>query len=879
MAPRKTPSTALSWLQQTPWCNQKYWLSACLGLATLAGILLLMRPAGDGEDPVVRVGHYDNEPKVYTNVRGEPAGLFVELLQEMAHQEGWRLEFVDCVWADCLQALLAGDLDLMPDVALSADREEWLAFHQQPVSQAWSQFYTRTDLTISDFDDLEGLRIAVLAESVQAQFLDDLAADQALTLTLVETDDILSGFELVAAEAADAVVANNFFGSRHRGRFGLFNSPLSFNQVGLYYASRAGQHEAILQRIDHHLDRWLEDPRSPYYRAMSTALSVPTDATIPRWLVAAGSVLVAVTLLLVLLTCLLRWTVRHRTAELRETSHRLSHLLSSSPVVVYALKGPALKPAWISDNVSRIFGFAPREVMAEGWWEQQLHPDDRMRLLAEREKILQQGHLRREYRIRDAANRVRHVRDEQQLTEDEHGQPEVVGTWTDLTRSYEQEARVSYLTYYDGLTGLPNRTLLTDRLYHAIGLALQQRYEVAVILIDLDRFKSINDTLSLRTGDQVLKAVAERLRDQRPLDTLARISADEFVLVLERPPGAERLREILQELVSAIRQPIPLADDAITITASIGYARFPEHSTEAQTLVSRAELAMTEAKRAGGDSWCVYEPGMGLRSQEHFALENELRQALQREQLVLFYQPQLDLQTGDLLGMEALVRWLHPVRGPVPPSQFIPVAERTGLIHELDEWVLNAACRQLRDWDSTGFHVPHVACNVSALELGDRTLFSRIEAALDTAGLAPGRLELELTESTLTRAPEQALEVLSRLQALGVQIAMDDFGTGYSNLVQLGNLPVQVLKIDQSFVQHLGRSPVMESITRAVVAMADALSLRLVAEGIETEQQKAFLRRIGCNAGQGYLLDRPMPAADAYARYHGSERERMQRRN
>lgn len=843
-------------------CTQTPWRKRAVAVL-LAGSLCLS--AGAGADDKVRVGLYENVPKIGTGDDGAAGGVFVELLQAMARREHWRLEFVACEWQACMEALEAGEIDLMPDVALTPERREDLAFHSIPVVHAWGQVLAPIDSGLDRMAALKGLRLAVLEGSVQGDYLRDYAGREDLDWTLVPRPDMDSVLAAVAAGEADVAITNNFYARRHARRHMLVETPITFDQVGLYYAAAPGRQDARLDVIDAYLQRWKSEAGSPYQQAMEQALEPPAgEGDIPAWAWSVLAAAVGIVLALALMAAWLRRTVRARTRDLREANQRLEHLLASGPVVLYQLNALDFTPLWVSGNFERLFGFNPETALQPGWLEQQIHPEDRLTAMRENRRLLEERHLIRELRLFDGWGKLRHIRDEMRIVPGgNQGQrgAEVVGSWTDLTASMEQKEALRQMAHYDARTGLPNRVLLQDRLGHTLERAMADGLVRWVVLIDLDRFRNVNETLGTSAGDRVLEGMAERLgRLLGPQDTVSRVGADEFCLIIENPPVAEGAEGFLERLMEALREPSAVGGRELVTTASVGLATFPQHGTTRDELLTAAELAMTASRSTGGDTWHVYDPGMGAQTEHRLFLENDLRGAIANDELLLYFQPQLEMQSARLVGMEALVRWRHPKRGMVSPAEFIPLAEETGMIQAIDRWVLNAACAQLARWDEDGCGVPTVAVNLSARELHDETLVGSIQEILEHHGLQPDRLELELTETMMMEQPERALAVLHRLETLGVTLAMDDFGAGYSNLAHLRRLPLRRLKIDQSLVRDIGYSRNNESIIRAIIALADALGLDLIAEGVEEAGQREFLLREGCRFGQGYLLGRPAPA-------------------
>jgi diguanylate cyclase len=421
---------------------------------------------------------------------------------------------------------------------------------------------------------------------------------------------------------------------------------------------------------------------------------------------------------------------------------------------------------------------------------------------------------------------------------------------------------LTYLALHDNLTKLPNRLLLEDRLNQAIQAARRTQSAFSVMFLDLDAFKEVNDVFGHHIGDALLTEVAERIRSAtRASDTLARIGGDEFVLLADHgePTSAANLADRLVQLVG---QPYRIAEHELRISVSIGIALYEDFAQEAHEVLRNADAAMYHAKALGRSGYCFFEPSMNAHAHEQLELLQELRYALERHEMVLHYQPKFDAVTSRLAGVEALVRWQHPVRGLLYPDQFISLAEKSGLILQLGEWVLNEACRQMGEWRTQGQAGWSVAVNLSPLQFSHTGLIQLVRDALNRYALEPGCLTLEVTESTAMQDPYASLVILQKLNEMGVKISIDDFGTGYSSLLYLKRLPATELKIDRGFVRDLAPHTEDAAIVSAIVALGKTLNLSIVAEGIETRAQQDFLTRIGCSTLQGYLLGRPMPAKD-----------------
>jgi diguanylate cyclase (GGDEF)-like protein/PAS domain S-box-containing protein len=436
-----------------------------------------------------------------------------------------------------------------------------------------------------------------------------------------------------------------------------------------------------------------------------------------------------------------------------------------------------------------------------------------------------------------------------------------VVVFRDVSTARAMSLQMTHSAEHDFLTGLPNRMLLNGRVSQAIALAQRHEKQVAVLFLDLDAFKHINDSLGHRIGDKLLQSIAKRLVDcARTSDTVSRQGGDEFVVLLSEIAHAEDAATAASRMLQAVSEPHCIDGHDLHITMSIGMSVYPDDGLDAETLIKNADMAMYQAKDDGRQNYQYFKPAMNARAVERQSTEASLRRALERQEFALHYQPKIDFRTGAIVGAEALIRWTHPTRGSVPPAQFIPIAEECGLILPIGNWVLRHACEQARAWADAGLHLATMAVNVSAAEFRNANYLATLFAVLGETGLDPRLLELELTESVLMKHADSAAATLQALRARGVRVAIDDFGTGYSSLSYLARFPLDALKIDQSFVGQIVSARDDASIVTAVISMARSLKLRVVAEGVETLEQLTFLREHECDEAQGFYFGRPVPA-------------------
>jgi diguanylate cyclase (GGDEF)-like protein len=431
----------------------------------------------------------------------------------------------------------------------------------------------------------------------------------------------------------------------------------------------------------------------------------------------------------------------------------------------------------------------------------------------------------------------------------------------DVSAARALSLRMSYLAQHDSLTDLPNRTLLNDRLSQGMAVACRHNQKLALLYLDVDRFKHVNDSLGHAVGDRLLKAVAQRLRAcVRSSDTVSRQGGDEFVVLLSEMNRASDASIIAEKVLLSLAKPYSIDAHELHLTGSIGIVTYPDDGMEVQTLLKNADVAMYHAKAAGRNNYQFFKADMNFRAAERQSVEEGLRAALEREEFMLYYQPKVNLETGWIVGAEALIRWRHPDRGLVPPAQFIPIAEECGFVVPMGRWVLREACRQARIWQQGGLPALRIAVNISAVELRAKDFVAQVRAILSQTKFEPRDLELEITETFLMQDTQSTLAVLKDLKALGVHLALDDFGTGYSSLSYLKRFPIDTLKIDQSFVRDIATDEDDASIVSAVIGMGKSLHMRVVAEGVETREQLEFLQKHNCPFGQGYLFSPPLRA-------------------
>ncbi len=522
---------------------------------------------------------------------------------------------------------------------------------------------------------------------------------------------------------------------------------------------------------------------------------------------------------------------------------------------------------YVNDAISRLLGY-PKEELIGTTFRKQVNEEDTALLYDAFGKIFATGKP-----VRDIAYKA--IRKDGEIRYSEiagfpiqNQKGEVVGfrgIGRDVTERKRSEEQIRHMATHDALTELPNRMMFGQLLNHAIQAAKRNKRQLAVLFIDLDRFKIINDTLGHEAGDLLLQTIAARFKQTlRAMDVVARLGGDEFVVLVEEVANPDQLVIVAQKILSAAMKPVSLMGEECRVTASVGISLYPKDGEDEQALMKTADKAMYFAKEEGKNNYQFYSEGMQSQSIEQFSLETHLRLALERNELSLSYQAKLDFKTGAITGVEALLRWHSPLLGDVTPTQFIPVAEETGLIVPIGRWVMKTACAQNVAWQQQGLPPVCISVNLSLRQLRDENLIKDIKTALGDSGMAPHLLELEITESMVMHNPARMVAILTQIKDMGVRLAIDDFGTGYSSLAHIRRFPIDTIKVDRSFIRNVPEDFEDKAIIEAIISMGQTLSLTVVAEGVETQEQMNYLKEHSCNEMQGYYFSKPV-AADEFA--------------
>lgn len=559
--------------------------------------------------------------------------------------------------------------------------------------------------------------------------------------------------------------------------------------------------------------------------------------------------------------------------ELRYKEERLREAQKIAKIGSWEVEFPGLNLTW-SDEIYRIFEIDPNvTIPTYEHFLNTIHPEDREYVdRVYSESVAQKIPYDAVHRLLMSDGRIKYVHERAMTAYDSNGIPiRTVGTVQDITEQKKTEKKIEHMALHDALTGLPNRLLAQERMENAIRYAQQNGTKTALLFIDLDGFKTINDTLGHSVGDAILKQVANRLKECiRSLDTLCRLGGDEFLLILSGIELNQDVVTIVNKILEEFTTPLNVFHHTLPVSMSIGIALYPDHGEHFESLLQKSDTAMYKAKDAGKNTYCFYSEHMKHILIGEFKIQNDLRQALREKEFLLHYQPQIDLLEKQIIGAEALIRWHHPQMGVIPPMQFISIAENNGMIVAIGEWVIHEACRQIARWHKEGVRTA-IAINISAIQFKRGDLVAIVEKALQESGANPAYLEFELTESIMMHDTQKTLEVVRQLKNLGLQLSIDDFGTGYSSLAYLKRFTVDKLKIDQSFVRDIVLDQEDAVIVRTIIQMAKSLNLKTIAEGVENQDVLEIIESFGCEEVQGYHFAKPMEAIAFESFYHAFE--------
>lgn len=836
----------------------------------VTAFLLLATAPLMAQDKTLKVGVYHNPPKIMFDEYGKLSGIHGDLLTVIAERNNWQLLPVECDWEQCLTFLKDGRINILPDVAKTDKRAEWASFHEESALLSWSQLYVAKKEKITNLLDLNDKRVAVLQGSVQEEYLQQLIDSFDLKCELYPVESFDEGFNSVLTGKANAVATNQFFGNQQVADRNVEMTPIMFLPSKLFFAMSPGSNSETLEAIDKELKRLKADENSVYYQIIERWTSQQNEIEIPVyvWWVIAALTLLA--LAFISFNQLLRRKVQEKTKALAQSKYRLNTILDSVEAYIY-IKDKDLRYQYANWHVLKLFKLELEDVVGKTDYDlfDKITADQ---LKSYDCKVLESGQRLAQVETKKLPGKkdLHHFWSVKVPLFDTESQViGLCGVSSDISEYQDMKEEIESLAYFDPLTGLANRRFMLERLNDEFNRYQSGGDDGVLIMLDIDHFKKINDSLSHDTGDELLILFAQRLESElRQGDNAGRLGSDEFMVLLKnangkKPDDDNNLRQRLEVLLERVSEPYQLGASSEPVSVSMGIALFSDAKNTAD-LMQAVDLALSQAKETNASKLQFFNSGIQREFNYRQQLITALRKAIKAEALEVYLQPQ-HLQSSpqatlSCLGFEALLRWRDDELGWISPAEFIPLAESQGLMPDLHRLVLDQVLvaipelqRAAPDCDA------RIAINVSAGQFKMPGFVEDIEKRLLATGISGEMLELEVTESLLIDDIEHTAEKMQRLKTLGITFSLDDFGTGYASLGYLKRLPLNSLKIDQSFIRDLNTNNSDEAIVRTVIALGKSLDLDIIAEGVETEEHLRKLQEMGCFRFQGYYFARPEP--------------------
>lgn len=823
-----------------------------------------------------------------TNDLGESGSSMIsdinqELLNEIAQKNHFEIEWVYDSWNNLQQQLKEGKIDLLTSVGYSEERSQYFDYSEQSLVAVWGQLFVPKGHQVYSFLEVNGKKIGIIKGDLNGKLFQKQCTLFEITCLTQEIDSYQEAFSMLSKGQLDGVIDNNIDGPKYVQIYDVSESDVIFSPFKVYVAAPKGHSKALLQLFDKTMLEWRADPNSHFFKVRRKWIGQETISVIPFWLknslwVAVGSILLAIVLL-----TLLTGKLNRRRNKLINHKKQLYQIIDLVPHIIYVvnIKGEVMLA---NEALGRLFKTDKKKIIKQNTAD-----------LIEQFPYYSMFFNSQTLSSMNSKNKQASTEQAEVKVQDEYGNPMVFSLsktpfWDsydkypavlvfamDITEIRHYHSQVEFMAHHDALTGLPNRLLLADRLEQSLARAKQHNHNGAILFFDIDDFKRINDSQGHHIGDLMIKQLAQRLTDIiSPGDTAARLGGDEFIVELpELDNAVERAErkalDLCHRLLVRISEPIWIEKQQFYISCSIGVAIYPRDGKTQQDLIQRADTAMYEAKAKGGNQVVIFHERLEQQVIATHELENELHQALDKNQLELYYQPVVDAQTEEILGAEALMRWNHPQKGMIPPGKFISVAEKSQLILLLGYWALEEACKQINEWRKLTKQKFFIAVNLSIMQIKDERFLTRVDRLIHRYQIPHGFLELEVTESVLLHEEERSLQVFNWLQKLGIKLSIDDFGTGYSSFNYIRKLPLDKVKIDRSFIKDIPDDESSTAVVSTILKMTQQMNLKVVAEGVETRPQLQFLRSGSCHYFQGFYFYRPLTAK--YFQYHLQKRE------
>jgi diguanylate cyclase (GGDEF)-like protein/PAS domain S-box-containing protein len=809
---------------------------------------------------IFQIGYFDTPPLSFLNDEGNPDGFIIDLLNEIALQEGFTIEWVHDDFPKLIAKMKTQHLDAMVSTAYSAERSEFLTYSEMNFSNVWGQVFLPPNSNIDSLFDLNDKTIALMVNDFNGQNFINQCEQFEVNCLFKYGDSYKQTFQMLANNEVDAVVSNNLVGTTFLEDYNLIASSIVFNPFKVYISTPKNANNFILNQYDKYMKSWKENKNSFFYQTRLKWTHIKSDKNIPYWVFYTLLGLILFALIAVIAAVLFKRQVNNRVAELSQREVQLNQIINIVPHMIFAndYRG---KIIIANKYACHFFGIDSYEVEKKNIYTVLKSSPNFNSLIT---YTTSSNPFNTEIEVLNIqGEKFTLLMSKVPYSGRNDFEPAMVTVGVDISQAKLYEQEIEYLSHHDALTGLPNRLLLSDRLKSSLARAKQFNHVGAILYIDLDNFKNINDSQGHKVGDKLIKKVANIIKKSvNPGDTIARLGGDEFVIELpelnnDYPKAEKQAIDVSESIIRQLKKPIIIEDKQYNITASLGIVIYPRDGDRQSILIQRADTAMYEAKFLGRNRIHVFEPGLETKVIKSHQLENDLRLALSNNEISMVYQPIVNVETMKMVGSEMLLRWNHPNEGVIMPADFIPIAESAQLILEIGYWTIEEACKQILQWRETSHEPFFIAINLSVIQIREKDFLSRITDLIYHYHIPRNCLEFEVTESILLSESERSIEIINQLKLMGIKLSIDDFGTGYSSFDYIRKLPLDKIKIDKSFIQDIPEDSNSITIVKTILNMASEMNLEVVAEGVETDQQLEFLKQNNCQYFQGFIFSKP----------------------
>jgi len=811
-------------------------------------------------EPTYKVGYFDTPPLSFKNTEGKADGLIVDLLNEIAKKEKFNILWVHDDFPKLILNIKEQQLDAMVSTAYSDERALYMNYSKLNFSNVWGQVFLPSNSNIENLFDLNNKTIALMENDFNGRNFINQCEQFEVKCNIVYGKSYQHIFSMLAANQVDAAVSNNMVGGELKKQFKLLASSIVFNPFKVYISSPKGADQHLIMHYDWYMDEWKKDENSFYFQSRLKWTDEQPEANIPFWLIYTTTALILFGIISVVSAILFKRQVIRRVNELTQRETQFNQIINILPHMIFAHDREG-KIIVVNDYACRFLDLKNNDVNNKNIFKI-LKSNPRFEQLLSYTST--SNPFNTEIEVSDVqGNQLTLMMSKVPYSGRIDSEPAMVTVGFDVSQAKQYEKEIKYIVQHDSLTGLPNRMLLSDRLKSSLTRAKQFNHVGAILYIDLDNFKNINDSQGHKVGDKLIKKIATTIKKRiHPGDTIARLGGDEFVIELPElnlnyAMAEKQALDVCELIINQLKKPILIDDKQYNITVSVGMVIYPRDGERQSTLLQRADTAMNEAKLLGKNRIHVFEKSLETKVIKNHQLENDLRLALINKEITMVYQPIVDSTSLSMVGSEVLLRWQHPSEGMIMPTDFIPIAENAQLILEIGYWTIDQACQQIVKWQKTTQSNFFVSVNLSVIQIRDELFLDKITDLIDKYKIPRNFLEFEVTESILLSESTRSIEIINQLKLMGIKLSIDDFGTGYSSFDYIRKLPLDKIKIDKSFIQDIPEDSNSITIVKTILNMANEMNLEVVAEGVETKDQVDFLQQYNCQFFQGFYFSRP----------------------